>query len=220
MTSPLKETATARETAKEDKKRPLEEEKKKPVVAEKRAKKEHSPMLTSVIEAIRGLKSHCGSSVKAIIKEMKSKTPQEVDEAQVKAIVKESVAAGVLIKQKASFLVAGDPVYEDLSDKVTITELELGLDGGKQVKKGDIIKIKYRGTLAATGVEFDKGDLKFQVFGGEVVKGFDHSVIGMKVAGKRRCLIPFSLGYGKRGSPPEIPPNADLVFEIELISVA
>ena len=129
MTSPLKETAT-----KEDKKRPLElEEKKTAVVAEKRAKKEHSPLLISVIGAIRELKSHCGSSVKAIMKEMKSKTPtQEVDEARVKAIVKESVASGVLIKQKASFLVAGDPAYEDLSDKVTITELELGLEGGKQ----------------------------------------------------------------------------------------
>lgn len=208
-------TSTTNTSQENSNKRTLEDSK---AVADKRAKKEHGPVLTKVVEAIRGLQSHCGSSIKAIIKEMK-KNDDAFDEAKVKAVVKEAAASGILLKQKASFLVAGDPLYEDLSDKVTITELELGKENGKEVKKGDTIKIRYRGTLAANGDEFDKGDLKFQVFGGEVVKGFDHSVLGMKIGGKRKCLIPASLGYGKRGSPPEIPPNADLVFDIDLISI-
>ncbi|KAJ3078071.1 hypothetical protein HDU99_000799, partial [Rhizoclosmatium hyalinum] len=56
----------------------------------------------------------------------------------------------------------------------------------------------------------------FLVDGGEVIRGLDQGVIGMRVGSKRIVQIPASLGYGKRGSPPEIPSNADLVFEIEL----
>ena len=176
------------------------------------------PIAEAIIEAIRNLKSHGGSSIKAIIKQLKLKEEGGgLKEDLIKKCLKDGTANGTFIKNKASFLVAGDPIYADLSDKVTIKEIEEG-KGDRIVKRGDTISIKYRGSLATNGEEFDKGDLTFQAFGGEVVKGFDHSVCGMKIGGKRICDIPSSLGYGKRGSPPEIPPNSDLVFEIELLS--
>ncbi len=59
----------------------------------------------------------------------------------------------------------------------------------------------------------------FQVGEGEVIKGLDAGVLGMRVGGRRTVTIPSSLGYGKRGSKPDIPPNAVLIFDITLNSV-
>ena len=59
----------------------------------------------------------------------------------------------------------------------------------------------------------------FTIGGGEVIKGWDIGVKGMKVGGRRKLVIPAKLGYGKRGSPPEIPGDATLCFDIKLIAV-
>ena len=123
----------------------------------------------------------------------------------------------VLSKIKASFIVCGDPIYPDLSDKVDFKDVAIG-SGTRTVQKGDRISISYKGTLQSDGSVFDEGKLEFQVDGGEVVKGFDHSVLGMKKGGHRISQIPSSLGYGKRGSMPEIPPNSDLTFDIVLLA--
>ncbi|KAI8613515.1 hypothetical protein BC830DRAFT_1052311, partial [Chytriomyces sp. MP71] len=85
--------------------------------------------------------------------------------------------------------------------------------------KGDRVKMTYIGTLKDGGKQFDKGDLGFEVFGGEVIKGFDQAVLGMRVGARRIAQVPASLGYGKRGSPPEIPPSADLIFDITLVKI-
>ena len=75
------------------------------------------------------------------------------------------------------------------------------------------------------GTKFDSsydhgGDpFKFTIGKGEVIKGWDQGVVGMKIGGKRRLRIPPDLGYGASGSPPTIPANAGLVFEIELVSI-
>ena len=95
---------------------------------------------------------------------------------------------------------------------------------GREAKTGDTVHVQYTGTLM-NGTKFDSsydhgGDpFKFTIGKGEVIKGWDEGVVGMKIGGKRRLRIPPSLGYGAKGSPPSIPANAGLVFDIELVSV-
>jgi peptidylprolyl isomerase/FKBP-type peptidyl-prolyl cis-trans isomerase FkpA len=106
--------------------------------------------------------------------------------------------------------------------KLEIEDLSAGK--GREAKTGDTVHVQYTGTLTS-GKKFDSsydhgGDpFKFTIGKGEVIKGWDQGVPGMKVGGKRKLRIPSDLGYGANGSPPNIPPNAGLVFEIELVSI-
>ncbi len=101
---------------------------------------------------------------------------------------------------------------------------DLAAGSGRAAKSGDTVHVQYTGTLM-NGTKFDSsydhgGDpFKFTIGKGEVIKGWDQGVVGMKVGGKRRLRIPPDLGYGANGSPPTIPANAGLVFEIELVSI-
>jgi FKBP-type peptidyl-prolyl cis-trans isomerase FkpA len=95
---------------------------------------------------------------------------------------------------------------------------------GREARTGDTVRVQYTGTLL-NGKKFDSsydhgGDpFKFTLGEGEVIKGWDEGVVGMKVGGKRRLKIPADLGYGEKGSPPTIPPNAALLFDVELVSI-
>jgi peptidylprolyl isomerase len=95
---------------------------------------------------------------------------------------------------------------------------------GRAANTGDTVHVQYTGTLM-NGTKFDSSydhggqPFKFTIGKGEVIKGWDQGVVGMKIGGKRRLRIPADLGYGAAGSPPSIPPNAGLVFEIEMISI-
>jgi FKBP-type peptidyl-prolyl cis-trans isomerase len=106
--------------------------------------------------------------------------------------------------------------------KLEVVDLTVGT--GPEAKSGDTVHVQYTGTLT-NGTKFDSSydhggePFKFTVGKGEVIKGWDQGVVGMKVGGKRKLRIPADLGYGANGSPPTIPANAGLVFEVELISV-
>jgi FKBP-type peptidyl-prolyl cis-trans isomerase FkpA len=94
---------------------------------------------------------------------------------------------------------------------------------GAAAKSGDTVRVHYTGTLL-DGTKFDssldRGDpFEFTLGKGEVIKGWDEGVVGMKAGGKRKLTIPSEMAYGKRGSPPKIPPDAPLQFEIELIEI-
>jgi hypothetical protein len=94
---------------------------------------------------------------------------------------------------------------------------------GAEAKAGDNVRIHYVGTLA-DGTEFDSSrkrgiPFEFRLGSGQVIKGFDRGILGMKVGGMRQLTIPPELGYGRKGAPPLIPPRATLVFEIELLDV-
>ena len=101
-----------------------------------------------------------------------------------------------------------------------ITDLEVG--SGAEAIAGQTVTVHYRGTLT-NGEQFDasygRGPFSFRLGGGQVIKGWDEGVAGMKVGGKRRLVIPPDLGYGSRGAGGVIPPDATLIFEVELLKV-
>ena len=94
---------------------------------------------------------------------------------------------------------------------------------GAVAKAGDNVKVHYTGWLT-NGKKFDSSvdsnkPFTFKLCAGQVIKGWDEGVAGMKVGGKRQLHIPPQLGYGSRGVPGAIPPNATLIFDVELLGV-
>lgn len=105
--------------------------------------------------------------------------------------------------------------------ELKITDITTGT--GNAVKKGDKVEVNYLGTFL-NGQKFDSSydrnqTFSFTVGAGNVIKGWDQGLIGMKVGGKRELLIPSDLAYGASGVPGSIPPNTPLKFEIELIKI-
>jgi peptidylprolyl isomerase len=93
---------------------------------------------------------------------------------------------------------------------------------GPEAKTGDEVTVNYVGALYDTGKVFDASwkrnePFKFTLGKGQVIPGWEQGVAGMKVGGRRELIIPPSLGYGTKGSPPAIPPNAPLVFIVDLL---
>jgi FKBP-type peptidyl-prolyl cis-trans isomerase len=94
---------------------------------------------------------------------------------------------------------------------------------GPAAKAGDTVKVHYTGTLM-NGTKFDSSrdrdePFQFTLGKGEVIKGWDEGVVGMKKGGKRKLTIPSDKAYGASGSPPKIPPNSPLVFDVELVEI-
>lgn len=94
---------------------------------------------------------------------------------------------------------------------------------GAEAVAGRSVTVHYVGTLTS-GSKFDSSrdrgqGFTFQLGAGQVIQGWDKGVAGMKVGGVRKLTIPPDMGYGARGYPPVIPPNATLVFEVELLEV-
>ena len=94
---------------------------------------------------------------------------------------------------------------------------------GPEAKAGQKIKIHYTGTLE-NGTKFDSSRDRGQPFPvtigiGQVIKGWDEAVPGMKVGERRRLTIPSQAAYGVQGRPPKIPPDSTLIFDVELMGV-
>ena len=105
---------------------------------------------------------------------------------------------------------------------------ELGIDDlvvgdGEEAVAGKKVTVHYVGVAFRSGDEFDASwnrgqPFEFKLGQGQVIPGWDQGVAGMRVGGRRELIIPAELGYGARGSPPSIPPNAALVFVVDLLS--
>lgn len=131
-------------------------------------------------------------------------------------------------------------VYFANQGKQTTSEVELGPNAvttdsglryedlvvgeGAEAKAGDLVSVHYTGWLV-DGTQFDSSvasgqPFEFQLGAGRVIAGWDEGVAGMKVGGKRKLVIPSDLGYGETGAGDgAIPPNAELIFEVELLEI-
>jgi FKBP-type peptidyl-prolyl cis-trans isomerase len=108
-----------------------------------------------------------------------------------------------------------------MTSELKIEDLRPG--SGLEAKPGNTVVVHYVGTLT-DGKKFDSSrdrdeGFEFKLGAGMVIKGWDQGVSGMKVGQLRKLTIPPELGYGARGFPGAIPPNATLVFEVELLEV-
>ena len=115
--------------------------------------------------------------------------------------------------------VTGDGVKTDSG--LQYWDIKLGL--GPFAKAGDRVKVHYTGWLT-TGKKFDSSvdanqPYEFTLGQGEVIKGWDEGVAGMKLGGKRQLRIPPELAYGEAGHPPQIPQNATLIFDVRLLAI-
>ena len=119
--------------------------------------------------------------------------------------------------------------YADASSGEFI-KIDIKTGTGKEATAGKVVSVHYTGWLfdksAADnkGKKFDSsrgrpGNFTFPLGAGRVIKGWDQGVQGMKVGGQRTLIIPSSMGYGKRGAGNAIPPNATLVFDVELMEI-
>lgn len=108
------------------------------------------------------------------------------------------------------------------TSKTGLKYAEVKVGTGDEAKAGDVVEVHYTGKLT-TGKQFDSsiGDkpIKFTLGKGQVIPGWDEGIAGIKVGGKRKLVIPPDLAYGKRGAGADIPPNATLLFDVELVSV-
>lgn len=112
-------------------------------------------------------------------------------------------------------------------DTITTTSglayIDMVLGTGREPKLGDTASVHYTGWLM-DGKKFDssvdrKEPFSFRVGAGQVIKGWDEGVMGMRIGGKRKLTIPPQLGYGARGAGGVIPPNATLTFDVELLDL-
>jgi len=114
---------------------------------------------------------------------------------------------------------AAEPKLITTKSGLKYADLEVGT--GTEVKTGMLVLVDYEGRLA-NGEKFDSSydrrePFSFKIGASQVIQGWEEGVIGMKVGGKRKLVIPPDLAYGEAGAPPRIPPNATLTFEVKVL---
>ena len=164
-----------------------------------------------VIVAIRAVQDHKGASRQAIVKYLKAEFQCENGVA-----IKKALKSDKLVQTGQSFRVKGDaPIAPPADEVVGVEDVTVG--DGAVAQKGDDVAMSYVGTLEADGSRFDAGtNFRFTLGAGDVIKGWDRGIVGMRVGGRRKLVVPPKLGYGKKGSAPEIPPDATLLFDVTL----
>lgn len=168
-------------------------------------------VLDKICKAVESLAEPGGASRVAIAKYVK-----EVY-GEVKApLLKRAFAAGVekgrLVQNGQRFALVGVEIAPRVGEAVEKTVLKAAPDGSRACCAGDTVDMKYIGTLQSSGAQFDRAaHFQFTLGIGEVIKGWDMGVVGMRVGERAKLIVPPKLGYGKKGAGPEIPGDATLV---------
>ena len=121
-------------------------------------------------------------------------------------------------------------IKQDATKVTELMQTDVKIGTGEEATGGHVVKVHYTGWLydatapQKKGAKFDSSvdrgtPFTFPLGSGRVIKGWDQGVIGMKVGGQRTLIIPAHLAYGSRGAGDSIPPNAVLIFDVELLSL-
>lgn len=140
----------------------------------------------------------------------------------------DSLTGGATMKHKDE-IINSLPKMPEQPKKEPTGKLQIGIkkradNCERQAQKGDSLHMHYRGSLKVGGTEFDNSykrgqPLVFTLGTGQVIKGWDQGLLGICAGEKRKLVIPPHLAYGEMGSPPTIPPDSTLVFEVEAVKV-
>jgi FKBP-type peptidyl-prolyl cis-trans isomerase len=138
----------------------------------------------------------------------------------IESAVHQALPSAIITPTQQASVEAAMANVNTLQDGLKIEDEVVGT--GTEAKTGDTVTVNYLGTLT-NGEKFDSSYDRNQPFTaqigvGQVIKGWDEGIIGMKVGGKRKLTIPPSLGYGSQ-SAGSIPPNSTLMFEVELLGI-
>jgi peptidylprolyl isomerase len=187
-------------------------------------------LLLLALAACLGVLAGCGDDVEPSAadrsaqqaEEERAKQPEAEEAEPVQAEKVEPAAGeGDLSTKPKIAKPTGDPPEELVAQDLVVGD-------GAEAKSGDQVSVQYVGNTFDENKEFDAswdgskpGDpFQFQLGSGNVIQGWDQGVVGMKVGGRRKLIIPPDLAYGEQGSPPDIGKNETLVFIVDLKKVA
>ena len=144
-------------------------------------------------------------------------------DATAQAILQANPVATVTSTPAPSNLIAMDNNENQITTASGLKYVEIAEGSGEMPTKGQTVSVHYTGTLE-NGKKFDSSRdrnsaFEFQIGEGQVIKGWDEGLSTMKVGGRRKLIIPADLGYGARGAGGVIPPNATLIFDVELLKI-
>ncbi|OHA47110.1 MAG: hypothetical protein A3A80_01675 [Candidatus Terrybacteria bacterium RIFCSPLOWO2_01_FULL_44_24] len=130
---------------------------------------------------------------------------------------------GLKNEEKVSSSIDSQKTSEDNNSPAALQTTDLVVGMGSEAKDGDTVSVNYIGTLE-DGTKFDSSydrnqPFSFTIGAGNVIQGWDQGIPGMKEGGKRKLVIPYQLAYGEEGRPPQIPPKATLIFEVQLLKI-